>query len=168
MPPRAAERRPQLRATPGRTKAQALLRLGTMPETRRPTPPYIPQLRLYQQWLQATRGLTFDTYDALWRWSIAQREQFWQSVWDDGPVKASRQADEVLVDGDRMPGARWFPEARLNYAENLLHAAKQVPLGGAAKQVPLGDTARAGSSMPCCSAAPIRCRAPLPPPTACP
>jgi len=59
-------------------------------------------------------------FDALWRWSIEDREQFWQSVWDDGPVKASRQADQVLVDGDRMPGARWFVGARLNYAENML------------------------------------------------
>jgi acetoacetyl-CoA synthetase len=59
-------------------------------------------------------------YAALWRWSTVQREQFWTAVWDFCHIRASARGERVLVDGDRMPGARWFPDARLNFAENLL------------------------------------------------
>jgi acetoacetyl-CoA synthetase len=66
-------------------------------------------------------------YASLWRWSVAQPESFWISVWDECGVLGERgtEADEhehVLENGDRMPGARWFPQARLNYAQNLLHS----------------------------------------------
>ncbi len=58
-------------------------------------------------------------YADLWQWSIDQPETFWSKLWDFcGAVGDKGQT--VLRDGDRMPGARWFPEARLNYAENLL------------------------------------------------
>ena len=59
-------------------------------------------------------------YDALWRWSIADRAGFWSAVWGFCDVRASRPADTVLTDPDAMPGARWFEGARLNFAENLL------------------------------------------------
>ncbi len=65
-------------------------------------------------------GAVLPDYEALWRWSVDQPERFWQSVWEFGGVVASQPADRVLVDGDRMPGARWFVGARLNYAETLL------------------------------------------------
>jgi acetoacetyl-CoA synthetase len=64
-------------------------------------------------------GRTFDGYDAVWRWSIEDREAFWSLVWDFCDVHGSR-GDTVLADGHLMPGARWFPNARLNIAENLL------------------------------------------------
>ena len=51
-------------------------------ETTHTTPPYIPQIRLYQNWLREQRGLQFDSYYALWRWSTTQLDAFWQSVWD--------------------------------------------------------------------------------------
>ena len=58
-------------------------------------------------------------YADLWQWSIDQPEVFWSKLWDFcGAIGDKGQT--VLRDGDRMPGARWFPEARLNYAENLL------------------------------------------------
>ena len=58
-------------------------------------------------------------YADLWQWSIDQPEAFWSRLWDFcGAVGDKGQT--VLRDGDKMPGARWFPEARLNYAENLL------------------------------------------------
>ena len=44
--------------------------------------PNIPQIRLYQDWLRDKRGLSFDTYDALWRWSVTDLDAFWQSIWD--------------------------------------------------------------------------------------
>ena len=44
--------------------------------------PYVPQIALYQQWLKDKRGLTFASYDAMWRWSVTDLEGFWQSIWD--------------------------------------------------------------------------------------
>ncbi len=61
-----------------------------------------------------------DDYDALWRWSVDEMEKFWLSIWDYGEVRAADKGERVLADGDKMPGARFFPDARLNYAENLL------------------------------------------------
>jgi acetoacetyl-CoA synthetase len=58
-------------------------------------------------------------YASLWRWSVAQPEAFWTSLWDECQVIGER-GTTVLENGDRMPGARWFPQARVNYAENLL------------------------------------------------
>ncbi len=58
-------------------------------------------------------------YDALWQYSVNQPEAFWSKLWDFcGAV--GEKGQEILVDRDKMPGARWFPQARLNYAENLL------------------------------------------------
>ena len=70
-------------------------------------------------------GGTFADYRALYEWSVRETERFWSLLWDFARVRASTRGTTVLVDGDRMPGARWFPDARFNYAENLLrdHAA---------------------------------------------
>jgi acetoacetyl-CoA synthetase len=59
-------------------------------------------------------------YAELHQWSVDQPRTFWASVWDFCRVVASRPYDRVVDDFDRMPGAHWFPGARLNYAENLL------------------------------------------------
>ena len=59
-------------------------------------------------------------YDRLYAWSIAEPGKFWAAVWDWAAVKGEKGAAPFLVDGERMPGARFFPQARLNYAENLL------------------------------------------------
>jgi acetoacetyl-CoA synthetase len=64
--------------------------------------------------------LEFNTYPEFYAWSVDRPEQFWDSVWDYCGVVASNKGARVLVDGERMPGAKWFPEARLNFAENLL------------------------------------------------
>ena len=69
-------------------------------------------------------------YDALWRWSVEQPERFWSAVWEFCKVRASRRADRVLTDADRMPGARWFEGAQLNFAEHLLEGAlRRAPAG---------------------------------------
>ncbi len=70
--------------------------------------------------LEAKTGRAFPDYAALYAWSIAQPEAFWNAVWDFGEVKASRRGGTTLLDAHKMPGARWFPEAQLNFAENLL------------------------------------------------
>jgi acetoacetyl-CoA synthetase len=72
--------------------------------------------------INARHGLQHRSYDELWRWSTANPEAFWTAVWDFGGVIAQARGDRVLVDGDQMPGARFFPDARLNFAENLLRS----------------------------------------------
>ena len=64
----------------------------------------------------------FADYDALWQWSADKPEEFWPLVWDfcEAVGERGEGSDAVLRHGDRMPGAEWFPDARLNYAENLL------------------------------------------------
>lgn len=59
-------------------------------------------------------------FESLYRWSIEEPQAFWEAAWDFCGVVASRRYDTVVEHFDRMPGARWFPGARLNYAENLL------------------------------------------------
>lgn len=82
-------------------------------------PPYIPQIRLYQDWLRETRGLHFDSYDALWRWSVTDLPGFWQSIWDYGGMHSPTPARAVLAD-THMPGTQWFPGAQVNYAREVL------------------------------------------------
>ena len=65
------------------------------------------------------RAAGFEQYADLWRWSVDQPAAFWPMVWEQCGAVGER-GSQVLVDAERMPGARWFPEARLNYAENLL------------------------------------------------
>ena len=68
----------------------------------------------------ATRsGHAATDYAALWDWSVSDLAGFWAAVWEDGEVVATQPYDAV-VDSEAMPGARWFPGARLNYAQNLL------------------------------------------------
>ena len=64
-------------------------------------------------------GLRLNTYPAFYRWSTEHPEQFWRSVWKLCGVRGEPGA-RALADGGRMPGARFFPDGRLNFAENLL------------------------------------------------
>jgi acetoacetyl-CoA synthetase len=64
---------------------------------------------------------------ALHRWSVENPETFWAALWSFCEVVAERRGETVLVGGERMPGARWFPEARLNFAENLLRRRDGAP-----------------------------------------
>jgi len=73
----------------------------------------------YMAWLAAERGLDFPDYQALWRWSVEDLEGFWGSLWDFFGIRAHAPYERVLASAS-MPGAVWFPGARLNYAEHLL------------------------------------------------
>jgi len=64
-------------------------------------------------------GQSFASYHDLHAWSVAEREAFWDLVWDFCGITGDK-GETVLVDGDSMPGAHFFPDARLNFAENLL------------------------------------------------
>ena len=77
-------------------------------------------LARFAQRVAADHGARFDDYASLYDWSVRAPEKFWSTVWDFCGVIASQRGTTVLADAQRMPGARWFPEARLNFAENLL------------------------------------------------
>jgi len=79
-------------------------------------------LTAFREAANARFGLKLAGYEDLWDWSVARKEDFWRFLWDWAGIKGEPGA-VVLRDGDRMPGAQWFPEARLNYAENLLAGA---------------------------------------------
>jgi acetoacetyl-CoA synthetase len=69
----------------------------------------------YAAWLSETSGVRTSGYHDLWRWSVDEVEAFWSSIWDFFEVRSSQTYGSVL-DSHAMPGARWFPRARLNYA----------------------------------------------------
>src|SRR5437773_2655624 len=86
-----------------------------------PTPEQVAEANVtaFTGWLGRERGLHFDGYHALWRWSVTDLDGFWQAVWDHFGIASSSPPAQVL--GSRaMPGAQWFPGARLNYAEHVL------------------------------------------------
>lgn len=65
-------------------------------------------------------GQNFNSYNELYNWSIDNTPDFWAAMWDFADIKASKRWDTVVDDVSKMPGAKWFSGARLNYAENLL------------------------------------------------
>jgi acetoacetyl-CoA synthetase len=73
----------------------------------------------YQRWLSAEKNVETLDYHELWRWSVANLEEFWSSIWEYFDVIGTRGSDVVLADSS-MPGATWFPDATVNWAENLL------------------------------------------------
>ena len=73
----------------------------------------------YMSWLEAERGLAFDDYESLHRWSVSDLEGFWGSIWEFFEIHADTPYERVLA-SDRMPGAEWFTGARLNYAAHML------------------------------------------------
>ena len=65
-------------------------------------------------------GRNFEDYADLHRWSVEAPEEFWLNVWDWTGVIGAGDTEPVVVDRQQMPGARWFPNTRLNFAQNLL------------------------------------------------
>jgi acetoacetyl-CoA synthetase len=81
----------------------------------------------YLRFLGRSRNLFIDSYDPLWRWSVAEIEEFWKSIWDYFGVVAHAPPAGVLP-VRVMPGARWFPGATINYAEHTLARAADVAI----------------------------------------
>ena len=98
-------------------------------------------LTRYARWLATSRGLETGSYDELWRWSTSDLEGFWGSIWEFFELQASAPYERVL--GSRtMPGAEWFPGARLNYAEHVFRNRDddEVALRHASELRPLEET----------------------------
>jgi len=72
----------------------------------------------YMAWLESRRSQSFDSYEELWAWSTRDLDAFWQSIWDYFDVQADGSCEPVLG-ASAMPGAQWFPNSRLNYAEHV-------------------------------------------------
>jgi len=97
------------------------------------------RLREFIRWLERERGLVFGGYDELWQWSVDDLEGFWSAIWEFFGVQADGDPQPVLAAAE-MPGARWFPNTSLNYAEHvfagkdddsvaILHASELRELG---------------------------------------
>jgi acetoacetyl-CoA synthetase len=77
----------------------------------------------YQEWLERSRGLSFDGYHDLWRWSVDDLEGFWSSIVEFFEIRFEVGGSRVL--GTReMPGAEWFPGSRLSYAEHIFRGKR--------------------------------------------
>ncbi len=94
----------------------------------RPTSEQVESCNLtgYLRWLERERSLRFAGYDKLWRWSVTDLEAFWGSIADHFDVRF-RTPPERAIAGRPMPGASWFPGARLNYAEHALARSGSEP-----------------------------------------
>ena len=97
------------------------------------------RMTAYQRWLSEQRGVETGDYEALWRWSVENLDEFWSSIWDYFEVEADGDHSTPLASRE-MPGARWFEGTKLNYAEHVfrgvdddevavLHASELRELG---------------------------------------
>ncbi len=75
-------------------------------------------LTRYRAWLEQSRGLSFDSYEALWRWSVDDLEGFWASIVEHFDMRFDTPGKGVLARPE-MPGAEWFPGSRVSYAEHI-------------------------------------------------
>lgn len=89
------------------------------------------QLVKFMRWLERERGLALADYAALRLWSVTEIESFWGAIWDYFEVQSDAPPAQVL-DRRVMPGAKWFPGARVNYAEHLLRHEVQAAPGAVA------------------------------------
>ncbi|HEA66333.1 MAG TPA: acetoacetate--CoA ligase [Desulfobacterales bacterium] len=83
----------------------------------------------FMNFINKRHGRNFEEYEPLHQWSIENIPDFWAAMWEFVGIIASTPYSEVVDDLGRMPGARWFTDARLNFAENLLrHRDDQIAL----------------------------------------
>lgn len=94
-----------------------------------PTPSQIAKTNLssFQAHIESITNQTFDNYGALHRWSIEQSPQFWREVWVTSQLIGEGSLEPTATDLDQFPGTQWFPELRLNFAENLLRYSDDRP-----------------------------------------
>ncbi len=79
------------------------------------------------QYVNGKHGTKLRTYQDLYEWSIESIPEFWARMWEFADIRASRNYDEVVDNVGKMPGAKWFSGARLNFAENLLRYRDDRP-----------------------------------------
>ncbi len=72
-------------------------------------------------------GGPFADYESFAEWSRQNTEKFFVGLWDFAGIVSETRGGRVLADGGKMPGAKWFPDAKLNFAENLLRRRDDAP-----------------------------------------
>ena len=108
----------------------------------------IPQMRLFREWLERERELTFADYEALWRWSTTDLAGFWRSVWDYHRLESPTPIAAV-VGAQTMPGATWFEGAQVNYARQVfrhVHLAQAANVPAIVAEDEHGNVAELGWS----------------------
>jgi acetoacetyl-CoA synthetase len=78
------------------------------------------QMTAFRKRVEADWNVSLPDTKALWQFSVTEIEKFWTSVWDDAGIIAETRGERIIDDAYKMPGAKWFPDARLSFAENLL------------------------------------------------
>ncbi len=84
-------------------------------------------LRRFMDELEGSCAIQLRSYADILNFSTENPEAFWSKLWDFCGVKAETRGKRILIDGDKMPGGRFFPDAKLNYAENLLKRNDDAP-----------------------------------------
>ena len=93
------------------------------------SPPYVPQITRYSDWLATEHGLRFDDFPALWRWSVADLEAFWRSIWDYHQLSSPTPFEKAL-NREVMPGALWFQGAQVNYVDQVFRHVEPAEAAG--------------------------------------
>jgi len=93
-----------------------------------PSPERFEQANLarFARQVERDHGVKAADYDTLYAWSVREPEKFWSALWDFCEV-IGYKGSRTLIDADRMPGAQWFPDARINFAENQLRRRDDAP-----------------------------------------
>ena len=93
-----------------------------------PTQEFISQTNMaaFMDFVKDKTGQSFDDYHSLWNWSVENTETFWDMIWDFCGVIGDK-GDTILADADKMPGAKFYPNGRVNFAENLLRRRDDAP-----------------------------------------
>lgn len=93
-----------------------------------PTQEFISQTNMaaFMDFVKDKTGQSFDDYHSLWNWSVDNTETFWDMIWDFCGVIGDK-GDKILADADKMPGAKFYPNGRVNFAENLLRRRDDAP-----------------------------------------
>ncbi len=89
----------------------------------------VPQMKLYRDWLAKERGLSFGSFEEMWRWSVTDLEAFWRSVWDYHEL-ASPTPWAKALSREQMPGAVWFEGAQVNYARQVFRHVEAADAAG--------------------------------------
>ena len=113
---------PKLDPAPEFAKLPSRAMFSHHPHSSNASAAFVPQITLYQEWLKLQRGLEFDSYDALWRWSVTDLGAFWQSVWDYFDLESPTAHTAVLLvakTAPRMLDAKWFAGAQVNYCQQM-------------------------------------------------
>src|SRR3954454_12570059 len=105
------------------------------------TSPFVPQIALCRTWLAEQRGLTFASYEEMRQWSVRDLDGFWRSIWDYYDLQSPTPSAAVITER-KMPGAIWFPGAKVNYARQVFRHADAADAAGLPAIVSCGEDGR--------------------------